>query len=75
MVIMTITIIILIIMIIIIMIMIDNQPVKKGEVRGKKSAAEVGVKGATPAWWTNMTSVVLISLKSQYASLYALGLC
>ena len=42
------------IMIIIIMIMIDNQPVKKGEVRGKKSAAEVGVKGATPAWWTNI---------------------
>ena len=60
---------------IIIMIMIDIQPVKKGEVRGKKSAAEVGVKGATPAWWTNMTSVVLISLRSLYSSLYALGLC
>ena len=74
MVIMTIT-IILITMIIIIMIMIDNQPVKKGEVRGKKSAAEVGVKGVTPAWWTNTTSVVLISLKSQDASLYALGSC
>ena len=53
MVIMAIT-IILIIMIFIIVIMIDNQPVKKGDVRGKKSAAEVGVKGATPAWWTNI---------------------
>ena len=73
MVIMTITIILIIM--IIIMIMTDNQPVKKGEVRGKKSAAEVGVKGATPAWWTNTTSVVLISLKSQDASIYALGSC
>ena len=27
----------------------DDAPVKKGEVWGKKSAADVGVKGATPA--------------------------
>ena len=28
----------------------DHPPVKKGEVWGKKSAADVGVKGATPAY-------------------------